>query len=290
MIVPAAAGGPLDVTGRVLAERMRRSLGQPVVIENVAGADGSIGAGRAARARSDGYTIDYGFLGNHVLNGAFYSLPYDVINDFAPISPLATASNVLFAKKAMPAEKLNELIAWLKANPNKASMGITTAGYRLAAAFFQKETGTHFVLVPYRGGAPAVQDLTASQIDLLFGTPGDLPLARAGSIKAYAVSSDTRLALAPDIGTFAEMGLPGLSYSAWTGFFAPKGTSRDIIAKLNAAVVEALDDQAVRSRMVDLGYEPFTREQRTPEALGALQKADAAKWWPIIKEFGIKAE
>jgi tripartite-type tricarboxylate transporter receptor subunit TctC len=194
------------------------------------------------------------------------------------------------ARKARPAKDLNELIAWLKANPNKASVGITTAGYRLAAAFFQKETGTHFVLVPYRGNAPAVQDLTAGQIDLFFGAPNELSLMRAGSIKAYAVSSDRRLALAPDIRTFAEMGLPGLSYSAWNGFFAPKGTSMDIIAKLNAAVVEALTDAAVRSQLVNIGFEVFPREQQTPEALGALQKADAEKWWPIIKELGIKAE
>ena len=190
----------------------------------------------------------------------------------------------------MPAKDLNELIAWLKANPNKASMGITTAGYRLAAAFFQKETGTHFVLVPYRGNAPAVQDLTAGQIDLFFGSPNELSLMRAGSIKAYAVSSDTRLALAPDIRTFAEMGLPGLSYSAWNGFFAPKGTSMDMIAKLNAAVVDALADATVRSLHVNIGFEVFPRERKIPEALGALVKADAEKWWPIIKEFGIKGQ
>ena len=197
-------------------------------------------------------------MGTHVLNGAFYSLPYDVLNDFAPISPLVTVPYVLFARKTMPAKDLNELIAWLKANPNKASAGITSVGYRLLAAFFQKETGTQFALVPYRGGAPAMQDLVAGQIDLLFGTPDQLPLMRAGSIKAYAVTSDTRLALAPDIPTFAEMGLPALSYSAWFGLFAPKGTPKDIIGKLNAAAVEALADPAVRSRLVDLGIRDFS--------------------------------
>jgi tripartite-type tricarboxylate transporter receptor subunit TctC len=290
MIVPAAAGGATDVTGRVVAERMRASLGQPIIIENVGGADGSIGAGRAARARPDGYTIDLGFLSNHVLNGAFYSLPYDVLKDFAPISPLVRLPYVLFAKKTMPAKNLNELIAWLKANPNKASAGSTTVGVRLVATFFQKETGTHFALVPYRGIAPAAQDLVAGQIDLWFGTPDQLPLMRAGSIKAYGVTSDTRLALAPDIPTFEEMGLPALTFYAWNALFAPKGTPRDIIAKLNAAAVEALADAAVRVRLVDLGFEIFPREQRTPEALGALVKADAEKWWPIIKEAGIKAE
>jgi tripartite-type tricarboxylate transporter receptor subunit TctC len=182
------------------------------------------------------------------------------------------------------------LIAWLKANPNQASMGVTAVGPRLLAAFFQKETGTHFALVPYRGNPPAVQDLAAGQIDLWFGTPDQLPLMRAGSIKAYAVTSDARMALAPDIPTFGEMGLPAVSMSQWSGLFAPRGTPRDIIGKLNAAAVGALVDPAVRSRFVQFGFEVFPRERQTPEALGALVKADAAKWWPVIKELGIKAE
>jgi tripartite-type tricarboxylate transporter receptor subunit TctC len=290
MIVPFAAGGPADVICRVLAERMRGSVGQPIIIENVGGADGSMGVGRAARARPDGYTIVYGVNDTHVLNGAFYSLPYDVLNDFAPISPLLAGADVLFARKAMTAKDLKELIAWLKANPNKASAGVVAVGYRLLAAFFQKETGTQFALVPYRGNAPAMQDLLAGQIDLLFGTPDQLPLMRAGSITAYAVTSDTRMAIAPDIPTFAEMGLPALSLSHWAGLFAPRGTPGDIIGKIDAAAVEALADPATRSRLVELGFEIFSREQQTPEALGALVKAGAEKWWPIIKELGIKAE
>jgi tripartite-type tricarboxylate transporter receptor subunit TctC len=246
MIVPFAAGGLTDVIARVLAERMRGSLGRPIIIENVGGADGSIGVGRAARARPDGYTFDLGSQSTHVLNGAFHSLPYDVLTDFAPISPLFTSPPVLYARKAMPAKDLNELIAWLKANPNRASAGISTVGYRLAAAFFRKETGTIFALVPYRGGAPAIQDLAAGQIDLLYGSPDQLPLMRAGSIKAYAVSSDKRMAVAPDIPTFAEMGWPALSFSGWYGLFAPKGTPKDIIGKVNAAAVEALADPAAR--------------------------------------------
>jgi tripartite-type tricarboxylate transporter receptor subunit TctC len=188
----------------------------------------------------------------------------------------------------MPAKNLNELIAWLKAN--KASAGVTAVGPRLVAAFFQKETGTQFTLVPYRGNAPAAQDLAAAQIDLWFGGPDQLPLMRAGNIKAYAVTSDKRLAVASDIPTFAEMGLPTLSFSNWSGLFAPKGTPRDIIGKLNAAAVDALADGGLRARLADLGQEIFPREQQTPEALGALVKADAKKWWPIIKEAGIKAE
>jgi tripartite-type tricarboxylate transporter receptor subunit TctC len=290
MIVPGAAGGPTDAIARVVTERMRKSLGQSIIIENVSGADGTIATARAARARPDGYTIDLGFTGTHVLNGAFYSLSYDVVNDFAPISLLITTPQVLFARKALPANDLNELIAWLKANSNKASAGITSLGPRLQTTFFQKETGTQITHVPYRGAAPAMQDLVSGHIDLLFSAPDQLALVGAGIIKAYAVTSDARLALAPDIPTFAEMGLPGLSFSQWMGLFAPKGTPKDIIGRLNAATVEALTDAAVRLRLVNLGFEIFPREQQTPEALGALVKADAEKWWPIIKGFGIKAD
>jgi tripartite-type tricarboxylate transporter receptor subunit TctC len=291
MIVPFAPGGPSDVAGRVLAGRMRDALGRPVIIENVAGANGSIAVGRAARARPDGYTIDLGTLSTHVFTGALYSLPYDVLNDFEPISPLATLQYVLFARKTMPANDLNELIAWLKANPDKASAGVTVVSLEIILSRFQRETGTHFALVPYRGAAPAMQDLVAGQIDLFFDTLLQLPLVRSGNIKVYAVTSETRPATASDIPTFAEMGLPALSWpGSWYGFFAPRGTPNDIIGKLNAAAVEALADPAVRSRLADLGMEVFPRERQTPETLGALVKADAEKWWPIIKELGIKAE
>src|SRR5579864_2252582 len=252
MIVPYPAGGPTDVIGRMMAERMRVSLGQTIIIENVGGADGSIGTNRAAHARPDGYTIELGLTGTHVLNGAVYPLQHDVLNDFEPISPLLTTPAVLFARKTMPAKDLRELIAWLDANPDKASLGTVTIGIRLEAVLFEKETGTHLTLVPYRGIAPAMQDLLAGQIDLLFSAPDGLSLMRAGSIKAYAVTGDRRLAIAPDIPTFDEMGLPALSNSAWFGLFAPKGTPADIIGKLNAAAVEALADPAVRSRLVEL--------------------------------------
>jgi tripartite-type tricarboxylate transporter receptor subunit TctC len=291
MIVPFPPGGNADVVGRVLAERMRVSFGQPIIVENVGGANGSIGVGRVARARPDGYTIDLGFLGGHVQNGAFYSLPYDVLNDFEPITPLVEMPYVIFARKTMPANGLRELIVWLKANPDKASAAIVTVGGQLITQLFQRETGTHFVLVPYRGTAPAMQDLVAGQIDLLFDLPPQLPLVRAGSIKAYAVVSDTRLTTASDIPTVGEMGLSALSSSStWLGLFAPRSTPWDIIGKLNAAAVEALADPAVRSRFVALGLKIFPREQQTPEALGALVKAGAKKWWPIIKESGIKLE
>jgi tripartite-type tricarboxylate transporter receptor subunit TctC len=290
MIVPQVAGASADVFGRVLGEGMRRSLGQPIIIENIGGADGSIGTGRAARARPDGYTIDLGFLGTHVLNGALSSLPYDVLNDFEPISPLVISPQVLVARKTMPAKDVNELIAWLKASPNQASVAVTGAGQRLIAAFFQKETGAHFALVPYRGSTPARQDLIAGHIDLYFDSIESLPLIRNGSVRAYAVTSEERLSAAPDIPTLAEMGLPAASWTAWYALFAPKGTPSDIIGKLNAAAAEALADATVRSRLLDFGYAIFPRQQQTPEALRVLQKADAEKWWPVIKQLGIKAE
>jgi tripartite-type tricarboxylate transporter receptor subunit TctC len=289
MIVSFAAGSTSDSIGRIIAERMREKLGQPIIVENIGGADGSIGAGRAARAKPDGYTIDIGPLGNHVLNGAFYSLNYDLLNDFAPISPLTTASLLLYAKKTVPARDLTELIAWLKSNP-KVSAGTAAVGPRLVTAVFQRETGTRLAVVPYRSSAATFQDLMGGQIDIVLNTPEALPLVRAGSLKAYAAASNTRLTAAPDIPTFAELGFPRVSWSAWYGLFAPKGTPKDIIGKLNAAAVAALADPAVRSRLADLGEEIFPREQQTPEALGALVKADAEKWWPIIKELGIKAE
>jgi tripartite-type tricarboxylate transporter receptor subunit TctC len=215
MIVPAPAGGPGDAFARILGERMKESLGQPIIIENVGGADGSIGADRSARAKPDGYTIDLGYLGNHVLNGAVYSLQYDVLNDFAPISPLTTVQSALFARRLIPATDVNELIAWLRANPNKVSMGTYTVGTRILSAFLQKEAGTQLILVPYRGLAAARQDLVAGRIDLLFDALDALPLMRAGSIKAYAVTSESRSALGRDIPTFRELGLAALSWSAW---------------------------------------------------------------------------
>jgi len=290
MIVPFAAGAGADLVGRVLAERMRVSLGQPVIVENVTGAGGSIGAGRTARARPDGYTLDLGHMATHVLNGALYPLQYDVLNDFVPISPVASYPNLLVARKTIPARDIQELIAWLKANPNKATAGIGGGTYVLLAALFQKETATTFSLLPYRGVAPARQDLIAGQIDLSFDVPEGLSQLRAGNIKAYAVTSDARLAQLPDIPTFAEIGLPSLSLSNWYGLFAPKGTSGEIIAKLNAAVVDALANPAMRSRLGEIEMNLFPRERQTPEVLDAIVKADAAKWWPIIKEFRIKAE
>jgi tripartite-type tricarboxylate transporter receptor subunit TctC len=244
-----------------------------------------------ARARPDGYTICLGVDGTFVLNGAFYSLDYDVLNDFAPISPIVSGPIVLVARTTMPAKDVNELIAWLRAHPGQASVGMNTLNFHLVAALFQKETETHFAIIPYRAAGSMVQDLVAGRIDLVFGTlTTHLPMLRSGSEKAYAVTSETRSALAPDIRTFAEMGLPALTYGTWYGLFAPKGTPNDIIGKLNTAAAAALADAAVRARLSEVAVEVFPHEQQTPGALAALQKAEAAKWWPVIKELGLKSE
>jgi tripartite-type tricarboxylate transporter receptor subunit TctC len=286
MIVPFPAGGPIDATARIVADGMRASLGQPVIIENISGASGSIGTGRVARAAPDGYTFGIGYLGTHVFNGAAFLLPYDLLNDFEPVSLLVANPLLIVARKTMTAKDLPELIAWLKANPGKASQGTSGAGGTsdIAGIFFQKETGTRFQLVPYRGAAAMMQALLAGQIDLMIDfAANSLPQVRAGTIKAYAVTAPARLPAAPDIPTVDEAGLPGLHISAWQGIWVPKKTPKDAIAKLNAAIVAALADPSLRGRLSDLGQEIYPRGQQTPEALGALQQAEIKKWWPIIK-------
>jgi tripartite-type tricarboxylate transporter receptor subunit TctC len=290
LIVPYPPGGTTDVVARLVAEEMRAFLGQPIIIENVGGADGSLGVGRTARARPDGYTLCIGVMATHVLNAGFYSLQYDVLNDFVPITPLAANRIVLFGRKSIPAKDLGELIAWLKAHPDQASAGTNSLGFRLVALSFQKQTGTQFTIIPYRAANNMREDFVAGRTDLLVGYPFDLSTFPEGTVRAYAVASDTRLTFASEIPTFAEAGLPSLVYSGWYGLFAPKGTPKDIIAQLNAAAVEALADPVVQARLADAGFDLFPREKQTPEALATMQKADAEKWWPIIKELGIKAE
>jgi tripartite-type tricarboxylate transporter receptor subunit TctC len=293
VIVPFAAGGPSDTLTRILAERMRVSLGQPVIVENAGGAAGRIGTGRVARAAPDGYTLGHGSAGTHMANGAVYSLNYDVLKDFEPVSLLASTPQLIVAKKTMPANDLKELIAWLKANPDRASQATSgLGGYsHLAGLFFQKQTGTRFQFVFYRGGAQSMQDLVAGQIDMMIDQASNaLPQVRSGNIKAYAVASKTRLAEAPDIPTVDEAGLPGFHFSHWYAFFVPKGTPKTIIDTLNVATVEALADPAVRRRLTDLGLEIFPRELQTPEALAVYHKADIEMWWPIVKAAGIRAE
>jgi len=293
IVVPFAAGGPIDTLARVAAERMRAPLGLPVIVENVSGAAGSIGVGRVARAAPDGYTLVAGFWGTHVLNAAIQALTYDVLNDFEPIMQISSNVQVIVGRKTMPANDLKGLIAWLKANPDTAAAGTAGGGspQHVDGVFFQNATGTRFRFVPYRGGAPAMQDLVAGQIDLIFADQTtSLPQVRSGNIKAFAVTGKRRLAAAPDIPTVDEAGLPGFYCSVWNALFAPKGTPRDIIARLNAAAVDGLAEPAVRQRLADLGQQIVPREEQTPEALAALHKAEIEKWWPIIKAAGIRVE
>jgi len=293
MIVPFAPGGLTDVIGRTLAEGMRTSLGQPVIIENVGGANGSIGTGRVARAAPDGYTLVVGIWNTHVANAALYALQYDVVKDFEPVLLLADAPLVLVARKALPANDLQEFIAWLKLNPDKSSMGTVGAGSppHLLGLLLQKETGTRFGLVAYRGGGPAMQDVVAGQIDTTFvNTATSLPQVRAGSIKAFVVTAKNRLAIARDIPSVDEAGLPRLRFSLWAGLFAPRGTPRNIISKLNTAAMSTLDDPTIHESLAEQGFEIPQRERQTPEALGAYQRAEIEKWWPIIKAANIKAE
>ena len=294
MVVPFAAGGPGDTLARSLTEPMRASLGQPIVVENVTGAGGAIGVGRVARAVPDGYTLSLGFFGTHVLNGAVYNLQYDVLNDFAPIALLAHNPQLIVARATLPAGNLKELVAWLKANASKASQGTAGVGSpsHVSGLMFQSITGARFQFVPYRGGAgPAMQDLVAGHVDLMFDMAlNSLPHMRSGRIKAYAVADKARLSSAPDIPTVDEAGLPGFYMSLWFGLWAPKDTPKQIVTKLNAAVMDALADPAVRQRLGSLGMEIPAREQQAPEALGAFQKAEIDRWWPIIKAANIKAE
>ena len=293
LLVGYPAGGPADTVARLTAQWLSDRLGQQVVVENRVGAASNIAAEAVVRSPPDGYTLSVGFLGTHVLNGAIYPLQYDVLKDFEPVALLASNPQLIVAKNALPAKSLNELIAWLKGNPGKASQGTAGVGSpaHVSGAYFQKETGTRFQFIPYRGAAPAMQDLVAGQIDLMFDqTVNSLPHVRGGKIRAYAVTAKTRLASAPEIPTVDEAGLPGFYISIWSGMWAPKGTPKDVVAKLNAAVVDALAHPTVRQQLADLGQEVSPRDQQTPEALGTFQRAEMEKWWPIIKTAGIKAE
>jgi tripartite-type tricarboxylate transporter receptor subunit TctC len=293
MVVPFAAGGPSDALARVIGDRMRAALGQQVIIENIAGAGGSTGVGRVVRAPPDGYTVSIGHWSTHVVNGAIYDLPYDLLKDLEPVARLPSNPMWVVTNKRVPATNLKELVAWLKLNEAKVSAGTAGSGSaaHIAGVYFQQITGTHFPFVPYRGTGPALNDLIAGQIDLIVDqTSNSIAQVKGGAIKAYAVTAKERLAAAPDIPTVDEAGAPGLYISVWYGLWVPKGTPRDVIAKLNAAAVDAMADPTVRSRMATFGLEIPPRDQQTPEALGVLQKAEVEKWWPIIKAAHISGE
>jgi len=293
MIVPLAPGGSTDTLGRIMAQAMSKTLGQPVVVENVAGAAGVIGVTRAERSPPDGYTVQWGMWGTNMANGAIYSLDFDLLNDLEPVGLVATQPFFIDARKTMPANNLKELVAWIKANAGKVTMGTSGVGSpsHVAGVLMEQLVGVNWQMVSYRSAGLAQQDLLAGFTDLQLDTPAvSLPHVQSGALKAYAVTAKERIDVAPDIPTTDEAGLPGFYFSFWHAMWAPKGTPKPIIAKLNAAIVAALADPETRKKLTDLAQVIYPRDQQTPEALHAFQKAEVDKWWPIIKAAGIKAE
>jgi tripartite-type tricarboxylate transporter receptor subunit TctC len=293
IVCPFAAGGATDVMSRVLADPMGKALGQTIIVEDLTGAAGAIGVAKVVRAPADGYTLSVGTLTTHVLIGGLYKLDFDLLNDLTPIAELGFEPLLICVKNSLPVKNLQELIAWLKANPGKASVGIPGVGStgNLAGIAFQKMTGTTFQFVPYRGDGPAVQDMMAGQIDMMIEPSSNFTAqVLAGTIRAIAVPAKTRMTSLPDVPTTDEAGLPGFYASIWFGFWAPKGTPKDIIARLNTATVSALADPNVKDRLAKLGQTVSARDMQTPEALGKFQKAEAAKWWPVIKDANIKVD
>ncbi|MBR0756883.1 tripartite tricarboxylate transporter substrate binding protein BugD [Bradyrhizobium jicamae] len=293
IIVPFAAGGPSDAMARILGERMKQSLGEVFVIENVTGAGGSIGVGRAVRSPPDGYTVSFGHLGTHVANGAIYKLGYDLVADLEPVVLLPSNPMIIVSKNAVPAKSLKELLDWLKSRPSPPTAGTAGAGSgsHIAGLYFENVSGVKLQYVPYRGTGPALNDLVAGQIDIIVDqTSNSINQVRAGNIRAYAVSDDKRVETAPDVPTVDEAGLPGFHMTLWSGLWVPKGTPKDIVTKLNAAAVEALNDPAVKKQFENLGLQMPPKDRLTPQALGDWQKAEIAKWWPMIKAANVKVD
>jgi tripartite-type tricarboxylate transporter receptor subunit TctC len=293
IVVPFSAGGPSDAMCRILADRMKLRLGETILVENVTGAGGSIGVGRALRSPPDGYTISFGHLGTHVANGAIYKLGYDLVTDLEPVVLLPSNPMIIVSKNAVPAKTLQELLAWLRSRPTPPTAGTAGAGSgsHIAGLYFENVTGIKLQFVPYRGTAPAMNDLVAGQIDLIVDqTSNSIGQVRAGTIRAYAVTDSKRVEQASEIPTTDEAGLPGFHMTLWSGLWVPKGTPKDIIAKLNAAAVDALNDPAVRAQFENLGLRIPPADQLAPEALGAWQKAEIAKWWPMIKAANVKVD
>ena len=293
VIVPFSAGGPSDAMMRIMAERMKVTLGEPVLIENVTGAGGSLGVGRTVRSPPDGYTIGFGHLGTNVANGVIYKLGYDLVTDLEPVVLLPSNPMIIVSKNAVPAKSLGELLAWLKARPTPATAGTAGAGSgsHIAALYFESVTGIKLQYVPYRGTGPAMTDLVAGQIDLIVDqTSNSISQVRAGTIRAYAVTDTKRVESAPDIPTTDEAGLAGFHMTLWSGLWVPKNTPKDIVAKLNAAAVDALNDQAVRKQLENLGLQMPPKDRLSPEALGTWQKAEIAKWWPMLKAANVKVD
>ncbi|MCC8984710.1 tripartite tricarboxylate transporter substrate binding protein BugD [Bradyrhizobium acaciae] len=293
IVVPFAAGGPSDAMARILGEHMKQSLGEVLLIENVTGAGGSLGVGRAVRSAPDGYTISFGHLGTHVANGAIYKLGYDLVADLEPVVLLPSNPMIIVSKNAVPAKSLKELLEWLKSRPQPPTAGTAGAGSgsHIAGLYFENVSGIKLQYVPYRGTGPALNDLVAGQIDIIVDqTSNSINQVRGGNIRAYAVTDSKRVANAPEVPTVDEAGLPGFHMTLWSGLWVPKGTPKEIVARLNAAAVAAMADPAVQKQLENLGLQMPPKDQLTPEALGAWQKAEIAKWWPMIKAANVKVD
>jgi tripartite-type tricarboxylate transporter receptor subunit TctC len=293
LVVPFSAGGPTDAMARILADHMRTTLGQNIVIENVTGAAGSLGVGRVVRAAPDGYTVSIGHLGTHVANGAIYKLGYDLVADLEPVVLLPSNPMIIVSANAVPAKTLKELIAWLKAKPAPATAGTAGAGSgsHIAGLYFENVAGIKLQYVPYRGTAPALTDLVAGQIDIIIDqTSNSIAQVRAGTIRAYAVTDDKRVESAADVPSTDEAGLNGFHMTLWSGLWVPKNTPKNIVVKLNAAAVDAMSDPAVRKKFEELGLQMPPKDELSPDALGARQKAEIDKWWPLIKAANVKVE
>ena len=293
LVVPFTAGGPTDTLGRILAERMGRTLGQTVIVDNTTGAAGTLGVARVVRAAPDGYTIGIGHWSTHVVNPAIYPLPFNILDDLEPLASIATNPQLLVSRKDLPVTDLKGLIEWAKANSDKVTAGTAGVGAasHIGGLYIEQTTGAKLRFIPYRGGGPALADVVAGQIDIMFDQAANsIPQIQAGKIKAFAVTAKERLKAMPDIPTVDEAGLPGLYIAVWHGLWAPKGTPKDVAARLTAAIMEALTDPQVREKFAALGQEIPEPAQQTPQALRALHESEIKLWWPLIKSAGIKIE
>lgn len=293
MVVPLAPGGSTDVIGRLTAEGMSRAIGSPIVVENVSGAGGSTGVGRVVKSTPDGYTFMVGQWGTNVATGAIYNLSFDLLTDLQPIGLIATQPFLVVARKSMPANNLEELLGWIKANPEKATQGHAGIGSpgHVSGIFLQNATGLKWAMVAYRSAGPALQDVLTGNIDIALDTPAtSRPHIEAGGLKAYATTSRARIAAFPNLPTVEEAGVPGYTFSFWHALWAPKGIPADTLAKLSGALKTALSDQGMREKLIGLSQEIFPAGQQTPEALATFQKAEIERWWPVIKAAGIKPQ
>ena len=291
IVVPFSAGGPTDTIARIMAERMTKSLGQTVLVENITGAGGNIGVSRVVRAAPDGYMISIGHIGPHVINGAMYHLDYDLLRDLAPVGMFVTNPQVIVSKNGLPAKDLKSLIEYARSNPISIATGGAGTPSHISGVYFQRLTGGAAPVVHYRGGAPASADVMAGHVDMFFDQAVTaLPQSRSGKVRAYAVTQTTRLSVAPDIPTVDEAGMSGYYMAVWHGLWVPRGTAPAVVARLNSAMVDAAADNGVRKRLMDLGQEILPQDKQTPEALGAHHKAEIEKWWPFIKSAGIKVD